>query len=189
MVLPRALLDGVPDGWTCPQEPAEEVPCVTRRDRPEALVHRLPALPSSGASRGLAALLALVAVGASLVRPSGRLERFAAAVAGATVGFALALALVGASVAGWGASLACTVPGCAVLGMASARSPRGRVAGALSLATVPLGAVARVSAAWLCAVVAAVTAVALSGLGSAPRAAPEASPAAGQRRSTPPPSA
>ena len=110
VVLPRALLDGVPDGWTCPREPAEEVPCVTRADEPAALVHRFPALPSSRPSRGAAAALGALALVLSWGRAEGRLERFAGAAAGATVGLALALALVGAAVCGWGVALAASVP-------------------------------------------------------------------------------
>ena len=65
VVLPRALLDHVPDGWTCPREPAAEVPCVTRSERPEPLVRRLPALPSPPWSRGLAAALTALALAAA----------------------------------------------------------------------------------------------------------------------------
>jgi hypothetical protein len=145
VVVPRALLDGVPDGWTCPQEPAREVPCVTRVERPEALVRRLPALPSPPWSRGLAASLTLLALAAAYARREGRLERFAGAAGGATVGLATALALVGASVLGWGPAVALAVPALTGAGALAARSGVGRAAGGAALAAVPLMAVAGVA--------------------------------------------
>ena len=142
VVLPRALIDEVPDGWTCPQEPVRVVPCVTRRERPEALVRHLPALPSPRWSRGLAAALAALALGAAYAPREGRLERFAGAAGGATVGLALALALVGASVLAWGPALAVTVPVLTAAGAVASASPAGRIAGGAALAAVPLMAVA-----------------------------------------------
>jgi hypothetical protein len=145
VVVPRALLDDVPAGWTCPQEPAAEVACVTRAARPEALVRRLPALPSPPWSRGLAAALTALALAAAYARREGRLERFAGAAGGATVGLATALALVGASVLGWGPAVALTVPAMTAAGALAARSGVGRAAGGAALAAVPLMAVAGVA--------------------------------------------
>ena len=144
VVLPRALLDGVPDGWTCPREPTEEVPCVTRSERPEPLVRRLPALRSPPWSRGLAAALTALALAAAYVPRADRLERCAGAAGGATVGLALALALVGAGVLGWGPAVAVTVPALTAVGALAAGSRIGRMVGGAALAVVPLVAVAGV---------------------------------------------
>ena len=40
-VVPRAWLDARHEGWTCPDEPADDVPCVSRDARPGALVTRV----------------------------------------------------------------------------------------------------------------------------------------------------
>ncbi len=181
-VVPRALLEGPVEGWTCPQEPADEVPCVTRLDHPGPLLRQLPALPSSRAS-GIAAVVATaLAFTAALRRGERRLERFAGAAGGATVGFALALALVGASVVGWGVALAVAVPSGVALGVLAEASPQGRLAGALALAVLPLAAVTGSSFGALLGGAALVAVAAISGLGTAPRGAPEASPGAAPLR-------
>lgn len=170
VVLHRSLIEYVPDGWTCPQEPAEEVPCVTRAERPEPLVRRLPALPSSPWSRGLAAALTALALAAAYVPRQGRLERFAGALGGATVGLALALALAGASVLGWGPAVAAAVPVMTAVGALASASGPGRAIGGAALAAVPLMAVAGARVEWIAGLVALGSAavVAAMGLGRAP---------------------
>lgn len=166
VVVPRGLLDGIPDGWTCPREPAGEVPCVTRRERPEALVRALPALPSPPWSRGLAAALTALALAVAWGPRGGRLERVAAAAGGATVGLALALALVGASVVGWGPAVAVAVPAMTAIGVLAATSRVGRVAGGAALAVVPLAAVAGARVELIVGLVAAGGLAALAGAGA-----------------------
>ena len=141
VVLHRSLIEYVPDGWTCPQEPAEEVPCVSRAEHPEPLVRRLPAL-----------------------------ERFAGALGGATVGLSLALALVGASVLGWGPAVAVAVPVMTAVGALASASGIGRAIGGAALAAVPLMAVAGARVEWIAGLVALGSAavVAAMGLGRTP---------------------
>jgi hypothetical protein len=163
VVLPRALIDDVPEGWTCPGEPMREVACVTREAHPEPLLRHVPALRSPPWSRGLAAALAALALAAAAWRREGRLERVAGAAGGATVGLAVALALVGASVLAWGPAVALTVPAMTGAGAAAAGSPAGRVAGGAALAAVPLMAVAGARVEWVIAVAAALAAAAAVG--------------------------
>ncbi len=182
VVLPRALIDYVPDGWTCPSEPAEEVPCVTRVERPEPLLRRLPALPSSRWSKGLAAALTALSLAAAFGPHEGRLERFAGAAGGATVGFALALALVGASVLGWGPAVAMAVPVMTAVGAAAAATGAGRAMGGVALAAVPLMAVAGARVEWVVGLVAVGSAavVGAMGLGRAAARGEGAAPVSGR---------
>ena len=170
VVLHRSLIEYVPDGWTCPQEPAEEVPCVSRAEHPEPLVRRLPALPSSPWSRGVAAALSALALAVAFAPREGRLERFAGALGGATVGLSLALALVGASVLGWGPAVAVAVPVMTAVGALASASGIGRAIGGAALAAVPLMAVAGARVEWIAGLVALGSAavVAAMGLGRTP---------------------
>lgn len=165
VLLPRWYDGHVGRDWSCPREALDETPCVTRVEHPSALVTHVPPLPSPPLTRPLAALLAALAIGAAVAFPPGgrRLEGFAGAAGGATVGLALALALVGASVVGWGPALCWTVAPLVGLGVLASTTAWGRVAASLALAVVPLAAVlgARVegviglTAAAACAVLAA----------------------------------
>ena len=84
----------------------------------------------------------------------GRLERFAGALGGATVGLSLALALVGASVLGWGPAVAVAVPVMTAVGALASASGIGRAIGGAALAAVPLMAVAGARVEWIAGLVA-----------------------------------
>jgi len=166
VLLPPSFDGRIPDGWTCPREPIDETPCVTRIELPAPLALRLPALPSPPSTRPLAAALTVLALALAWGRPDGRLERFAGAAGGATVGLALALALVGASVTGWGPAVCWTAPALVGVGVLAARTSWGRVAGSAAMAVVPLAAVAGARVEWVVGAVAALALVALWAVGA-----------------------
>lgn len=162
VLLPRSFDGRIPDGWTCPREPIDETPCVTRLARPSPFLLQLPALPSPPFTRPLATAVIALALALAWGRAAGRLERFACAAAGATVGFALSLALVGASVTGWGPALCWAVPVLVGVGVLAGRAPIGRVAGSIGLAVVPMAAVTRAPVEWVVGLTAVLAAAVLA---------------------------
>ncbi len=138
----RSWLEGTPPGWTCPEEPTEEVPCVSREGSPGPVLTRIGPVPSPPGSTALGALLGVL-VGLWVLRPSrARPERALAAAGGATVGAATSLAVVGAGYVGWALALGTAVPAGAAVGVVALGSRAGRSVGVGALVAVPLLAVA-----------------------------------------------
>jgi len=163
----RTWLEATPQGWTCPDEPTTDVPCVTRDRAPGPVLTRVEAVPSPRGSAALGGLLgALVCLW--VLRPSAsRAERALAALGGATVGAATSLAVVGAGLVGWALALGLALPAGALVGVAALRSTGGRNVGVVALVLVPLLAVLGFGprGAGGVAVVAAVAIVALAARG------------------------
>lgn len=139
----RAWLEQGPSpvGWTCPNEPGTEVPCVSRDAAPGPVVTRIDPVPSPRGSGVLAGLVcALAAWWASRPAPN-RAERMLAAAGGATVGAAVALAVVGAGWMGWALGLGVAVSTGTVSGVAALASRPTRAVGVGALVAVPLMAV------------------------------------------------
>jgi hypothetical protein len=141
-IVPRDLIEGAPDGWTCPDEPDADVPCVSHERAPGAVVTRVASAPSPPGAWTLATLLttaSLVAVGWS---PSRRAERTVAALGGVAASLSVCLSLVGAHATSWGASAAWLLPLGALVGARAPSTRWGRAVGAAALVFVPLLAVA-----------------------------------------------
>lgn len=147
-IVPRDWLEGSPEGWTCPDEPDGDVPCVSHERAPGPVLLRVPAHPSRRGSVLLAFTLAGAALAASAWSPSRRAERVVAALGGLAVALSVCLALVGAHAASWGASASLLVPVGVLTGALAPRAQASRVAGAASLVVVPLLAVIGAPAAW-----------------------------------------
>jgi hypothetical protein len=139
----RAWLEQGPSpvGWTCPNEPGTEVPCVSREAAPGPVVTRIDPVPSPRGSGVLAGLVcALAAWWVSRPAPN-RAERMLSAAGGATVGAAVALALVGAGWMGWALGLGVAVSTGTVAGVGALASRATRAVGVGALVAVPLMAV------------------------------------------------
>jgi hypothetical protein len=138
--LPRAWITHAPREWTCPDDVAEEVICVSSARAPAPLRLRVPAPPASRLAVVLA-VIAVLAAGAlvALLGPAGsRRERLAGALGGGFVGAALALGLVGAHA--MNPALAIALAGSVAVGVGALtpRTPSSERAGGLALVVVPL---------------------------------------------------
>lgn len=162
-VVGRDWLEGAHPGWTCPEEPADEVPCVSSERAPGPLVTRAPPLPSPRGMTPAALGLVALAFVAAAWSPRGRAERALAAAGGAAVALAVCLALVGARTASWAGSAAAVVPVGALVGAVAPRGRWGRVAGAAALVAVPLMAIAGAPATWVVAAALALGAAVVGG--------------------------
>ncbi len=139
--VPRAWLDGSPRGWTCPDEPEDDLPCVSSVASPSPLTLRASALPSPRGAVPVAWGLTALALVLSAWRPAGRAERLLAAVGGAAAALSVALAVVGAHWASWGIAGAVLVPAGALAGAVAPGTRAGRLTGSVALLAVPLVAV------------------------------------------------
>lgn len=140
-VVSRAWLDGRNDAWTCPEEPEDDVPCVSHEHLPGALVTRVPAATSPRGSLLAAWVLSAIALSLVGVSPRHRGERVFAALGGVAVALSLSLSLVGARACAWGAAGLWTVPAGALLGAVAPRTRWSRLAGTAALVLVPLLAI------------------------------------------------
>lgn len=145
-IAPREWIEGTPEGWTCPDEPDADVPCVSHERAPGPLSLRTAAPPSPRGSWPLALTLTSAALAAVAWAPSRRAERFVAALGGVAVAMSLCLSLVGAHASSWGAAAACLAPLGAVAGGLSPKTRAGRALGAASLVIIPTLAVLGASA-------------------------------------------
>jgi hypothetical protein len=150
-VVPRGWLDARHEGWTCPDEPEDDVPCVSHEPRPGALVTRVPPTPSAPGSALLASVLVALSLGGIAGRPERRAERVFAALGGVAIALSTCLALVGARVTSWGTVAAFALPFGAIVGQWAPVTAVGRAAGAGALVVVPLAAVLGAPAAWVLA--------------------------------------
>jgi len=158
-VVPRAWLDARHEGWTCPDEPAEDVPCVSRDARPGALVTRVPPSPSPPGSAFVACVLTALALAVAAGRPERRTERVFAALGGVAVALSTCLALVGGRVSSWGVAATLALPLGALVGAAAPATSIGRAAGAAGLVAVPMAAVLGAPSAWVLALALAAASV------------------------------
>lgn len=135
--MPRQWSSDEPEGWTCPGLDLDERVCVSRGASTSFRV-RAPAAPSPRGAWSLA--LALTAGSLALAPRVGRdrVEALLAAVGGAAVGTAVALALVGSRALSWGVALALCAPLGALLGAVATRRRGSRVIGSAALAALPL---------------------------------------------------
>jgi len=150
-VVPRDWLDARHAGWTCPDEPAVDVPCVSRDPRPGALVTRVTPARSAPGSLPLAGALAALALALAAWPERRRAERAFAALGGLAVALSVALSLVGARVAPWGSAAALCLPAGALVAAAAPSTAVGRAVGAGALVVIPVAAVAGAPAAWVLA--------------------------------------
>ncbi len=146
VTVPRAWLDATPVGWTCPDEPDDEVPCVSHERAPGPVLSRLPSPPSPRGSALLSVALTALALTVVAWSPRRRAERVVAALGGIAVGLAVCLALVGAYVSSWGTAASQVLPLAALLGSVAPRTRYGRIVGAASLVVLPVAAMASVPA-------------------------------------------
>lgn len=146
VTVPRAWLDATPVGWTCPDEPDDEVPCVSHERAPGPVLSRLPSPPSPRGSVLLALTLTTLALAAVSASPRRRAERVVAALGGVAAGLAVCLALVGAYVSPWGPAASQVLPLAALVGSVAPRTRWGRIVGAASLVVLPVAAMASVPA-------------------------------------------
>jgi len=158
-VVPRAWLDARHEGWTCPDEPAEDVPCVSRDAHPGALVTRVPPARSPPGSAFVACVLTALTLACVAGRPERRAERVFAALGGVAVALSMCLALVGGRVTSWGAAATLALPLGVLLGAMAPATAVGRAVGAGGLVVVPLAAVLGAPAAWVLALALAAAAV------------------------------
>jgi hypothetical protein len=140
-VVPRDWLDGRHAGWTCPDEPARDVPCVSRDPRPEALVTRVPPATSAPGSALLASTLTALTCALAAWPERRRAERVFAALGGLAVALSTALSLVGGRVSSWGVAAALCLPAGALVGALAPATAVGRAVGAGALVVVPAAAV------------------------------------------------
>lgn len=166
-IVPREWIEGSAEGWTCPEEPDADVPCVSHERAPRPIALRTSSPPSPGGSWALAMTLTSAALAAVAWAPSRRAERSVAALGGVAIAVSVCLSLVGAHASSWGAAAACLAPLGALVGARAPKTRAGRALGAASLVFIPmlsvLGAPATVVFALSALFAAAVFGASLSG--------------------------
>jgi hypothetical protein len=142
-LVPRTALARAPGDWTCTDDGSDEIPCVSTVSVPEPLTLSFHAArsPRGAWPVALAAIVLVLTVLARTGSPARRSERAIGVLAGAVVGAAVALALVGALWTHWALALAVCVPALAALGAIATRTRAAITAAGLGLFSIPLLAV------------------------------------------------
>lgn len=141
VVVPRDRLAPRHPGWTCPEEPPLDVPCVSHALHPGALVTRVPPSRSPPGTLPLAGTLTMSCFILAARFGVRRTERLFAALGGLAVALATALSLVGARAASWGGATALCLPVGVLVGALAPSTATGRVVGAAALVVLPFSSV------------------------------------------------